>query len=196
MEIWLWHAPSLYVREVTIEIHSICCLRAPQECREEGRQKVHSVKRCISEGNEEAMLQVQLLSPHSTADATVTAHMKHDASKFEVEFKSDVNTQTTMLPSADMLEKYANQLLDAHVGEADMKVRHIFQKFGEAANNYMDKYGADLPYIQNVRVPDMPEISLPETLFLNTEAKASYYFTMSTSPSLSSPSRRKDHRGA
>ncbi|CAB1436783.1 unnamed protein product [Pleuronectes platessa] len=151
----------------------------------------------------EAMLQVQLLVPSLNADATVTAHMKHgeeleleleseikvkeavskqkvemkyDASKFEVEFKSDVNTQTTMLPSADMLEKYANQLLDAHVGEADMKVRHIFQKFGEAANNYMDKYGADLPYIQNVRVPDMPEISLPETLFLNTEAKASYYF--------------------
>ncbi|XP_053300740.1 apolipoprotein B-100-like [Pleuronectes platessa] len=151
----------------------------------------------------EAMLQVQLLVPSLNADATVTAHMKHgeeleleleseikvkeavskqkvemkyDASKFEVEFKSDVNTQTTMLPSADMLEKYANQLLDAHVGEADMKVRHIFQKFGEAANNYMDKYGADLPYIQNVRVPDMPEISLPETLYLNTEAKASYYF--------------------
>ncbi|CAB1445174.1 unnamed protein product [Pleuronectes platessa] len=126
----------------------------------------------------EAMLQVQLLVPSLNADATVTAHMsmvknwswslrvkskKEAVSKqkmpasLRVEFKSDVNTQTTMLPSADMLEKYANQLLDAHVGEADMKVRHIFQKFGEAANNYMDKYGADLPYIQN-------------------EAKASYYF--------------------
>lgn len=31
----------------------------------------------------------------------------------------------------------------------------------------MDKYGADIPYIQDFRVPDMPEISLPETLFLN-----------------------------
>lgn len=31
----------------------------------------------------------------------------------------------------------------------------------------MEMYGADLPYIQNFRVPDMPEISLPDTLFLN-----------------------------
>ncbi|KAA8583114.1 hypothetical protein FQN60_015660, partial [Etheostoma spectabile] len=57
-----------------------------------------------------------------------------------------------------------------------MKVRHIFKKFVEASNNYMEKYGADIPYIQSFRVPDMPEISLPKTLFLNTEAKAVYHF--------------------
>ncbi|XP_068593437.1 apolipoprotein B-100-like [Cebidichthys violaceus] len=147
----------------------------------------------------EGMLQVQLLVPSINADATVTANMKrdeelelelkseikimaanceqkiamkYDASKFEVEFKSDVNTDTTSLPTAE----YGNQLLDMQVGQTDMKVRHIFKKFVEAGNNYMEKYGADLPYIQNFRVPDMPEISLPETLFLNTEAKAVYYF--------------------
>lgn len=32
----------------------------------------------------------------------------------------------------------------------------------------MEKYGADIPYLKNFRVPDMPEISVPETLFLNT----------------------------
>lgn len=32
----------------------------------------------------------------------------------------------------------------------------------------MEEYGADIPYFQNFRVPAMPEISLPETLFLNT----------------------------
>lgn len=32
----------------------------------------------------------------------------------------------------------------------------------------MEKYGADIPYLQRFRVPDMPEISMPETLFLNT----------------------------
>ncbi|KAI3364234.1 hypothetical protein L3Q82_011034, partial [Scortum barcoo] len=151
----------------------------------------------------EGMLQVQLLVPSVNADATVTAtmkrdeelelelrseikvmdavseqkiEMKYDASKIEVEFKSDVKTETTILPNADMVEKYGNQLFDMQVGQTDMKVRHIFTKFVEAANNYMEKYGADIPYIQNFRVPDMPEISLPETLFLNSEAKAVYYF--------------------
>ncbi|XP_040919863.1 apolipoprotein B-100-like [Toxotes jaculatrix] len=151
----------------------------------------------------EGMLQVQLLVPSVSTDATVTANMKrdeeleleikseikfmdasseqkiamkYDASKIQVEFKSDVNTETTILPNADVFEKYGNQLLDAQVGQTDMKVRHIFMKFVEAANNYMEKYGADIPYIQNFRIPDISEISLPETLFLNTEAKAIYHF--------------------
>ncbi|KAG8011367.1 hypothetical protein GBF38_006124, partial [Nibea albiflora] len=143
----------------------------------------------------EGMLQVQLLVPSIKTDATVTANMKrdeelelelkseikimdatseqkiamkYDASKIEVEFKSDVNTETSSLPNGDMIEMYGNQLLDMQVGQTDMRVRHIFKKFVEAANNYMEKYGADIPYIQNFRVPDMPEISLPETLFLNS----------------------------
>ena len=31
----------------------------------------------------------------------------------------------------------------------------------------MEMYAADIPYIQSIRVPDIPEISLPEKLFLN-----------------------------
>ena len=54
-----------------------------------------------------------------------------DGSKIEVEFKSDVNAETSSLPHADMIEKYGNQLLDMQVGETDMKVRHIFLKFVE-----------------------------------------------------------------
>ncbi|XP_069371734.1 apolipoprotein B-100-like [Paralichthys olivaceus] len=151
----------------------------------------------------EAMLQVQVLVPSLNADATVTANMKrdeeleleleseiklmdatseqkiamtYDTSKMEVAFKSDVNTETTILQNADLFEKYGNQLLDTQVGQTDMRVRHIFKKFVEASNSYMEIYGADIPYIQNFRVPDMPLISLPDTLFLDTEAKASYYF--------------------
>ncbi|XP_033504264.2 apolipoprotein Bb, tandem duplicate 1 [Epinephelus lanceolatus] len=151
----------------------------------------------------EGMLQVQLLVPSINADATVTANMKrdeelelelkneikvmaasseqtikmkYDASKFEVEFKSDVHAEPHSTPYADMIYNYGNKLIDMQVGQTDMKVRHIFKKFGEAANNYMEKYGADMPYIRDFRVPDMPEISLPETLFLNNEAKAVYYF--------------------
>ncbi|XP_005731238.1 apolipoprotein Bb, tandem duplicate 1 [Pundamilia nyererei] len=150
----------------------------------------------------EGMLQVQLVVPSISADATVTATMKrdeeveleleseikvmdansqqkinikYDATKIEVEVKSDVNAKTTMLPKGDLIKNYGNDLLDMQVAQTDMKVRHIFKKFVEAANNYMEKYGADFPYIQNFRLPEMPEISLPETLFLNTEATAIYY---------------------
>ncbi|XP_065819953.1 apolipoprotein B-100-like [Labrus bergylta] len=160
-----------------------------------GRAKLMAMK--------EGMLQVQLLVPSINADATVTANlkrdeemelglkseikvmdatseqeiaMKYDGTKVEVEVKSDVNTETTSLPKADIIDKYGNQLLDMQVGQTDMKVRHIFVKFVEAANNYMEQYGADFPYIKKFKVPDMPEISLPEKLYLNTEAKAVYYF--------------------
>ncbi|XP_034087874.1 apolipoprotein B-100-like [Gymnodraco acuticeps] len=151
----------------------------------------------------EAMLQVQLLVPSINADATFTANMKrdeelelelkseikvmaatseqkiamkYDASKFEVEFKSDVNTETTSLPIADMVDMYGNQLLDIQVGQTEMKVRQFFNKFAEETNNYMEKHGDEFHYIKDFRVPDMPEISLPETLFLKTEGKAVYHF--------------------
>lgn len=54
-----------------------------------------------------------------------------DGSKIEVEFKSDVNTETSSLPNGDTIEMYGNQLLDMQVGQTDMKVRHIFKKFVE-----------------------------------------------------------------
>uniref|UniRef100_H3D442 Vitellogenin domain-containing protein n=1 Tax=Tetraodon nigroviridis TaxID=99883 RepID=H3D442_TETNG len=161
------------------------------------------VARANLKAMKEGMLQVQLLVPSVDVDATLTANMRcgqelelelksevkvmeitseqqiklnYDASKIKTEFKSDINTDTSMLPSSEIFERYGNELLDLQVGETDMKVRHIFKKFAEAANNYMERYGADFPYIQNFRVPDMPEISLPETLFINIETKAVYYF--------------------
>uniref|UniRef100_A0A665W8E5 Apolipoprotein Bb, tandem duplicate 2 n=1 Tax=Echeneis naucrates TaxID=173247 RepID=A0A665W8E5_ECHNA len=151
----------------------------------------------------EGMLQVQLLVPSIKTDATVTANMKreeelelelkseikfmdatseqkieikYDSNKIEVELKSDVNTETTILPNAGVFQNYGNELLDMQVGQTDMKVRHIFKKFVEATNNYMERYGAEFPFLQNFRVPDMPEIAIPKTLYLNTEAKAVYYF--------------------
>ncbi|MED6267510.1 hypothetical protein CHARACLAT_013010 [Characodon lateralis] len=152
----------------------------------------------------EGMLQVQLLVPSISTESTVTASLKHndhlkleleseikvmdatseqkieikyDGRKIELEFKSDVNTKTTSLPNGDAIHKYGNEILDMQVVQTDMKVRHIFRKFVEAANNYMEKYGAEmLPYMQHFRLPDIPDISLPEKLFLNTNAKAVYYF--------------------
>ncbi|XP_029281700.1 apolipoprotein B-100-like [Cottoperca gobio] len=153
---------------------------------------------------EEGMLQVQLLVPSINADATITANLKrdeelelevkseikvmdatsqqkitvkYDASKIVVELKSDVNSKIMdILPYTDEIKKYGNDVLEMRVGETDMTVHQIFKAFVEATNNHMENYGADIPYIPNFRMPDIPEISLPETLFLNTEAKAVYHF--------------------
>ncbi|KAM9354955.1 apolipoprotein Bb, tandem duplicate 1 [Pholidichthys leucotaenia] len=150
------------------------------------------------------MFQVQLKVPSIKADAKVTAkvkydeemelelesdievmdasfeqkiEMKYDDGKIEVEVKSDASTKTTFLPNYSSFRKYGNEILDMQVGKTDMKVRHIFIKFVEAVNNYIEKYGHKFSYMQNFRVPDMPEISLPETLFLNSEAKAVYHIS-------------------
>uniref|UniRef100_A0A3Q2QZV6 Apolipoprotein Bb, tandem duplicate 1 n=1 Tax=Fundulus heteroclitus TaxID=8078 RepID=A0A3Q2QZV6_FUNHE len=152
----------------------------------------------------ESMLQVQLLVPAIRAESTVTASMKrddelelelesefkvmdataeqkieikYDGSKIELEFESDVNTKTTFLPNSDVIQKYGNDILDMQVAQTDMKVRHIFKKFVEAANNHMEKYGAEmLPYMKDFRLPNIPDISLPEKLFLNTKSKVVYQF--------------------
>ncbi|XP_053737738.1 apolipoprotein Bb, tandem duplicate 1 [Synchiropus splendidus] len=164
---------------------------------------VSLIGRVSMEAMKKGMLQVQLLAPTLATDASVTATvmhaedtemelrsevkflntmsnqkiiMKYDSEKVGVEFKSDMNADTNMLPISDLLMVYGNKLLDTQVGRTDIKVRHIFKKFGEAANNYMEKYGAEMPYIQNLRVPEMPEISIPEMLFMNVESKAVYYF--------------------
>lgn len=47
--------------------------------------------------------------------------------KVEFVFKSDMDTDTTILPNADMLKNYGNQLLDTPVGQTDMSVRYIFK---------------------------------------------------------------------
>uniref|UniRef100_A0A4W5MQ35 Vitellogenin domain-containing protein n=1 Tax=Hucho hucho TaxID=62062 RepID=A0A4W5MQ35_9TELE len=81
-----------------------------------------------------------------------------------------------ILPHAEAIQKMVSDVLDQQVGQTDMKVRHILTKSVEATNNYLEKYAADIPYMQNLRVPGMPEITLPEKLFLNAEATAAYHF--------------------
>ncbi|XP_068199368.1 apolipoprotein Bb, tandem duplicate 1, partial [Antennarius striatus] len=135
----------------------------------------------------EGMLEVQLLVPAISADATVTASMsrsdqlelklksdikvleavslqtvalKYDANKVEVEFKSDVNADTKDLPYYDVAVLYGKALLDSQWGETEMQVRDILMKLVEIANTYVK----------------LPEMSIPETLFLQSEAKAVYLF--------------------
>uniref|UniRef100_A0AAZ3SHM5 Vitellogenin domain-containing protein n=1 Tax=Oncorhynchus tshawytscha TaxID=74940 RepID=A0AAZ3SHM5_ONCTS len=156
------------------------------------------------EAMKDAMLQVQLLVPSIKADATVTANvkrgeelelelecdiklpettsvqkitLKYDDKKIVAEVKSDMNSEIqNILPHAEAFQKMVSDVLDQQVGQTDMKVRHILTKSVEATNNYLEKYAADIPYMQNLRVPGMPEITLPEKLFLNAEATAAYHF--------------------
>ncbi|XP_071018728.1 apolipoprotein B-100-like [Oncorhynchus clarkii lewisi] len=161
-----------------------------------GRAKIEAMK--------DAMLQVQLLVPSIKADATVTANvkrgeelelelesdiklpettsvqkitLKYDDEKIVAEVKSDMNSEIqNILPHAEAFQKMVSDVLDQQVGQTDMKLRHIFTKSVEATNNYLEKYAADIPYMQNLRVPGMPEMTLPEKLFLNAEATAAYHF--------------------
>lgn len=55
-----------------------------------------------------------------------------DASKVEVELKSDVNSEILeILPYTDKLKKYGKDVLDMRVGESDMTVSEIFKSFLE-----------------------------------------------------------------
>uniref|UniRef100_A0A4W6F6V9 Apolipoprotein Bb, tandem duplicate 1 n=1 Tax=Lates calcarifer TaxID=8187 RepID=A0A4W6F6V9_LATCA len=147
---------------------------------EEGRQKVDSVKFILRAEGTRAVMKYNRRKNVITADIQIPDYDVEAGLRLGVVDGNTKEINHKLRPSSCQLlifiEKYGNQLLDTQVGQTDMKVRHIFKKFVEAANNYMERYGADIPYLQNFRVPDMPEISLPETLFLNTEAKAVYHF--------------------
>lgn len=120
-----------------------------------------------------------------------------DDEKIVAEVKSDMNSEIqNILPHAEAIQKTVSDVLDQQVGQTDMKVRHILTKSVEvilkqkylnrlinilsslnliydyifilqATNNYLEKYAADIPYMQNLKVPGMPELTLPEKLFLN-----------------------------
>lgn len=47
-----------------------------------------------------------------------------------------MNTDTSMFPNSETLDKYGNEILDLQVGETDMKVRHIFKKFAEVRSSF------------------------------------------------------------
>ncbi|XP_019909282.2 apolipoprotein B-100 isoform X2 [Esox lucius] len=157
------------------------------------------------EAMKNAMLQVQLLVPLIEADATITANLKRDK-ELQLEFESDVKLQETNSVQkitftyddnrivaevksdinseihAEEIQKMVNDFLDEQLGMTDMKVRHILTKSVETTNNFLEKYTNDIPYMLNLRVPEMPEIALPDKLFLNAEATAAYHFSNEHTP--------------
>uniref|UniRef100_A0A3B5L4P9 Apolipoprotein Bb, tandem duplicate 1 n=1 Tax=Xiphophorus couchianus TaxID=32473 RepID=A0A3B5L4P9_9TELE len=107
--------------------------------------------------NRSSMLQVQLLVPSISAESTVTASLKRD-DLLELELENKIKVMDASSEQKIKM-KYGNPIL--------LSSFFLMCK----------KYGAEmLPYMQNFRLPNIPDISLPEKLFLNTDAKAIFYF--------------------
>ncbi|MCJ8743825.1 hypothetical protein PDJAM_G00098620, partial [Pangasius djambal] len=154
------------------------------------------------EAMKDALLQVQLLVPSLEADAKVTASLKreeeltlelesdlkfldtssvqklilkYDPDKVEAQIKSDVSSKTQNIVSKlDTIKTEIRGLLDHNIGQSETKVCDILASSIEATNSYIE--ASKIPYVENLRVPSLPEFEVPETLFLNIEAGAKYHF--------------------
>ncbi|XP_062406579.1 apolipoprotein B-100-like [Sardina pilchardus] len=147
------------------------------------------------EGMKDAEVEVQLLckpfadfkvSAHLHREAELTLKLKtdfdlataksaqeitftYDDEKLEVEIKSDMSTEIL-----DPVE--FGDLFEQELGKSGITVGTLLSKSVQGVNAYIETYGADIPFVQNIRVPEFPELSLPEKLYLKTEADVKYHF--------------------
>ncbi|XP_053345355.1 apolipoprotein Bb, tandem duplicate 1 [Clarias gariepinus] len=148
------------------------------------------------------LVQVQLLVPSLEADAKVTASLKrveemtlelesdikfldtssvqklvlkYDDEKVEAQVKSNVSAKTQNIVSKlDAIKTDIRELLNQHIGQTKTKVCDVLASSIATTNLYLE--ASKIPYLENLRVPSLPEFEVPETLFLNTEADAKYHF--------------------
>ncbi|KAI1897325.1 hypothetical protein AGOR_G00082150 [Albula goreensis] len=109
--------------------------------------------------------------------------LRYDESKVEIEYMSDTSSEVQKLfPDAEayriQLMQFIDDILDQKVAKTDMNLRHIFSKSLEAGNIWLGKFGADVPYVENLKnsLPDFTLPSVPEKLFLKSEAMLRYQF--------------------
>uniref|UniRef100_A0A4W4GAX0 Vitellogenin domain-containing protein n=1 Tax=Electrophorus electricus TaxID=8005 RepID=A0A4W4GAX0_ELEEL len=112
------------------------------------------------------------------------AILRYDENKFELEFKSDMQSAVTkFFPNIDnyssQLKTFIDDILDQKVAKTDMNLRHIVLKGIEASNIWFDKFGEDIPYLKNLRFKRyIPEFtfSVPEKIYLKSDALFRYEF--------------------
>nr|XP_055042552.1 LOW QUALITY PROTEIN: apolipoprotein Bb, tandem duplicate 1 [Misgurnus anguillicaudatus] len=153
---------------------------------------------------EDAMLQVQLLVPYLQTDAKATVSfntansltlelesdlkipetssvqkvtLKYDAEKIEVEVTSDFNSDIKNIIPIDAIKAVVSDVLNQKVGQSEMTIGDVLTKSVEGSNAYLEQYAADIPFVQDFRIPAVSEITFPERLFLNTEGSARYKFS-------------------
>ncbi|KAJ3613847.1 hypothetical protein NHX12_020092 [Muraenolepis orangiensis] len=111
--------------------------------------------------------------------------LKYDDNRFEVELKSDINSEIQkLIPNIENyhreLQQLIDDLLDQRVAKTDMKLRHIVTKGIEAGNIWLDKLSASIPSIQKLRskrsTSDLTLPALPERLFLQVDSLFRYQF--------------------
>ncbi|XP_068451587.1 apolipoprotein B-100 [Clinocottus analis] len=160
----------------------------------------------------DSMLQLQMVIPSLKTDASVTATLKRDENvimdletvinlpetsyqqkaslkynvdKFEVEIKSDLNSEIQkLIPNGEdhlrRLQQLIDHILDQKVAKTDMKLRHIVTKGFEAGDIWIDKLKARMPYLANLRnkrsISDLTLAALPEKLFLQSDSLFRYQF--------------------
>ncbi|XP_056282270.1 apolipoprotein B-100 isoform X4 [Pseudoliparis swirei] len=159
-----------------------------------------------------SMLQLQMVIPSLKTDVAVTttlkmdenvimdletvinlpetsyqqkASLKYNVDRFEVDLKSDLNSeiQKLILNGEDhhrWLQKLIDHILDQRVAKTDMKLRHIITKGIEAGDIWLDKLTARMPYLANLRnkrsISDLTLAALPEKLFLQSDSFFRYQF--------------------
>ncbi|XP_062253526.1 apolipoprotein B-100 isoform X1 [Platichthys flesus] len=159
-----------------------------------------------------AMLQLQMVIPSLKTDVSVTATLKrdedvlmdletiinlpetlyqqrallrYDDDRFEVELKSNMNSEIhKLIPDVtnyhEQLQQLIDDVLDQKVAKSDMKLRHIVNKGIEAGNIWLDKLTARLPYLANLRskrsISDLTLPAVPEKLFLHFDSLFRYQF--------------------
>uniref|UniRef100_A0A6Q2X0P1 Vitellogenin domain-containing protein n=1 Tax=Esox lucius TaxID=8010 RepID=A0A6Q2X0P1_ESOLU len=151
-----------------------------------GRARLESMKN--------GMLQIQISFPALSSDVSASATLKksdglvmqletavnipvmssvqkvivrYDENKFEVEMKSDLDSEIQkFIPNLKYYQKHLqnliDELLDQKVAKTDMKVRHIVTKAIEASNIWLDKVAG-----RNKR--SLSELTLPTVYQFNTE---------------------------
>ncbi|XP_031437274.1 apolipoprotein B-100-like [Clupea harengus] len=155
------------------------------------------------ESMKDANMEVQLLVP-PFADFKVAAHLhreedltlelktdfklpdtnsvqeitlKYDNGKLEAEIKSDVSSEIRkILSNFGEVEATIDSFVNLEISQTGMTVGTLLSKSVKETNAYIEKYGADIPYVQTMRVPEFPELSLPEKLYLKAEADVKYHF--------------------
>ncbi|XP_029316837.1 apolipoprotein B-100 [Cottoperca gobio] len=163
----------------------------------------------------DAMLKLQMVIPSLKTDASFTAtlkrdedvlmdletvinlpdtsyqqkaSLKYDDDKFEVELKSDLNSEIqNLIPNIEdhhrQLQQLIDHILDQKVAKTDMKLRHIVTKGIEAGDIWLDKLTVRIPYLANLRskrsisdltLPALPALS--EKLFVQSDSLFRYQF--------------------
>ncbi|KAG7510147.1 apolipoprotein B-100 [Solea senegalensis] len=135
--------------------------------------------------NEDVLMGVETVITLPEMSYQQKASLKYGDDKFQMELKSNLNSEIhKLIPDLEVhheqLQQLIDNILDQKVAKTDMKLRHIVTKAIEAGNIWLDKFAAHIPYLANLRskrsLSDLTLPPLPEKLFLQLDSLFRYQF--------------------